>query len=226
MQKTGIEILAKSFPSRMTFWTYQLVGWIGFFIFMVAGEKLRMVQKGVIDNISPEKLLSLVLFCALGCALSCVLRFIYQDIYKKNYSVPTILGFILLFSVLFQIIHTLVEHLLYGLIVDGKFSYKLAYLTFMAFLNLTIPFGWSILYFGIKYGNEWILEKERADKANLLAQSAQLQMLRYQLNPHFLFNSLNSIRALISEDQKASREMVTELADFLRYSLVSKSFAN
>jgi LytS/YehU family sensor histidine kinase len=51
-------------------------------------------------------------------------------------------------------------------------------------------------------------------------------MLRYQLNPHFLFNSLNSIRALISEDQKASKEMVTELADFLRYSLVSKSFAN
>jgi LytS/YehU family sensor histidine kinase len=96
----------------------------------------------------------------------------------------------------------------------------------MALLNLTVPIAWSVLYFGIKYGNEWILEKERADKANLLAQGAQLQMLRYQLNPHFLFNSLNSIRALISEDQKASKEMVTELADFLRYSLVSKSFAN
>ena len=111
-------------------------------------------------------------------------------------------------------------------VFSEKFSYKLAYLTLMALLNLTIPFGWSILYFGIKYGNEWILEKERADKANLLAQSAQLQMLRYQLNPHFLFNSLNSIRALINEDQKASKEMVTELAEFLRYSLTSKDFAN
>jgi len=46
-------------------------------------------------------------------------------------------------------------------------------------------------------------------------------MLRYQLNPHFLFNALNSIRAMIVEDQNRSRQMVTQLADFLRYSLDS-----
>jgi two-component system, LytTR family, sensor kinase len=226
MQKTISELVKNLFPNRMNFWVYQLGGWTGFFIFMVAEEKLRMVQKGVADHIPAEKYLSLVLFCVLGCALSYVLRLIYREIYKKNYSFPKILGIILLFSILFQIVHTLAEHLLYGLIVDGKFSYKIVYLSFMAFLNLTIPFGWSIMYFGIKFGNQWILEKERADKANLLAQSAQLQMLRYQLNPHFLFNSLNSIRALISEDQKVSKQMVTELAEFLRYSLVSKSFSN
>ena len=51
-------------------------------------------------------------------------------------------------------------------------------------------------------------------------------MLRYQLNPHFLFNALNSIRALVDEDEGRAREMVTELSEFLRYSLHSKSFAD
>jgi LytS/YehU family sensor histidine kinase len=48
-------------------------------------------------------------------------------------------------------------------------------------------------------------------------------MLRYQMNPHFLFNSLNSIRALISENKKNAKTMVTELSEFLRYSLLSES---
>jgi len=226
MPKTGNEISTKPLLSRITFWSYQIVGWTGFFIFTAASEKLGLVQKGITEGVPRDKLMSLMLFSVLGFVLTCVLRLVYRDIYKKNYKVPTILGIILLFSILFQIVHTVAEYWLYNLIVDTEFSYTLTDLAFMALLNLSVPIAWSVLYFGIKYGNEWILEKERANKANLLAQSAQLQMLRYQLNPHFLFNSLNSIRALISEDQKASKEMVTELADFLRYSLVSKSFAN
>jgi superfamily II DNA helicase RecQ len=45
-------------------------------------------------------------------------------------------------------------------------------------------------------------------------------MLAYQLNPHFLFNTLNSLRAMIGEDPTRARRMVTELAEFLRYALV------
>ena len=52
-----------------------------------------------------------------------------------------------------------------------------------------------------------------------------MEMLRYQLNPHFLFNSLNSIRALVEEDKKLARDMITELSEFLRYSLLHKDKA-
>jgi len=86
--------------------------------------------------------------------------------------------------------------------------------------------GWIFLYFGIKIWMEWRRQEERMEKANSLAQDAQLQMLRYQLNPHFLFNSMNSIRALIDEDEAKAREMITELSEFLRYSLVSKDYSN
>lgn len=80
----------------------------------------------------------------------------------------------------------------------------------------------SFLYFGIQYWRLASEQSERARKATALAHQAQLQMLRYQLNPHFLFNALNSIRGMILEDSSRSREMVAQLADFLRYSLSGK----
>jgi LytS/YehU family sensor histidine kinase len=64
-----------------------------------------------------------------------------------------------------------------------------------------------------------VSEKERSQKAIMLAQRSQLQMLRYQLNPHFLFNSLTSIQTLVHENPEQAETMVEELSDFLRYSL-------
>ena len=85
---------------------------------------------------------------------------------------------------------------------------------------------WSILYLVINFWLEWRRERHRAVKATLLAQKAQLEMLRYQLNPHFLFNALNSVRALIDENREGARDMITELADFLRYSLVHRDYGD
>jgi sensor histidine kinase YesM len=62
-------------------------------------------------------------------------------------------------------------------------------------------------------------QKEMTLIANNLANEAQLQMLRYQINPHFLFNSLNTIRSMVEEDKSIARKMITELANFFRYSL-------
>ena len=82
-----------------------------------------------------------------------------------------------------------------------------------------VPFVWSVLYFGIKYWQELNTERQRTQNAIAMAQKAQLKMLQYQLNPHFLFNSLNSIQALIYENPDQADTMVTELSEFLRYSL-------
>ncbi|MFH1196338.1 MAG: histidine kinase, partial [bacterium] len=83
--------------------------------------------------------------------------------------------------------------------------------------------AWSMLYFGIKFWFDISTERERAQKADFLAQTAQLQMLRYQVNPHFLFNSFSSLRALIRTNPKAAVEMVSKLSEFYRYSLITKS---
>ena len=104
-------------------------------------------------------------------------------------------------------------------------------ITFQGYLVSTLSrsitmLTWSTIFTGIQLWIEWNMQKERTEKANLLAHAAQLRMLRYQLNPHFLFNALNSIRALVEEDKKKAREMITELSEFLRYSLISRDYSD
>ena len=79
---------------------------------------------------------------------------------------------------------------------------------------------WSALYFGIKYYLLSQEEKQRYLAAVARAHQAQLKMLRYQLNPHFLFNTLNAISTLcLDNDNATANEMVSKLSGFLRYSL-------
>jgi sensor histidine kinase YesM len=105
-----------------------------------------------------------------------------------------------------------------SIIYDTLFwKFLMAVHSFIVFL---IVFLWQILYIGIKFFLDLRAERETSREAQLQAQQAQLEMLRYQLNPHFLFNSLNSIWALVDEDPRAVKKMVNELSDFLRYSLL------
>ncbi|MGD9264726.1 MAG: histidine kinase [Lysobacterales bacterium] len=80
--------------------------------------------------------------------------------------------------------------------------------------------AWSTLYFAIKYYRIFQEVRESALKSAAQAHEAQLKMLRYQLNPHFLFNTLNSISTLVLEkDTDLANRMVTKLSSFLRHSL-------
>lgn len=88
-----------------------------------------------------------------------------------------------------------------------------------AMLPTFVLTAWSALYFSFVYRDRAIAESERALRATALATEAELAMLRYQVNPHFLFNSLNSLRALIDESPAAARTMVTQLAELFRHSL-------
>src|SRR6202008_1927902 len=79
---------------------------------------------------------------------------------------------------------------------------------------------WSGLYFGIKFYESKRAQEEAMLKAVALAQEAQLKMLRYQLNPHFLFNPLNAISTLILDNEnRTANQTVMHLSEFLRYTL-------
>jgi signal transduction histidine kinase len=67
------------------------------------------------------------------------------------------------------------------------------------------------------------VEQDEKLAARLAEEKARLELLRYQLNPHFLFNSLNSIRALVYAKPEAAGEMVTRLAEFCRWTLTRGS---
>jgi len=66
-------------------------------------------------------------------------------------------------------------------------------------------------------------EQLRRVEAESLSREAQMKMLRYQLNPHFLFNTLNSISALVKTNRSdQARKMISQLSHFLRVSLESE----
>lgn len=90
-------------------------------------------------------------------------------------------------------------------------------------LDFSVLAAWTGLYFGINY--YLMLSEQSVRMVNMAAQanSAQLEMLRYQLNPHFLFNTLNSISTLVLLKQtERANAMLSRLASFLRYSLVGE----
>jgi hypothetical protein len=78
---------------------------------------------------------------------------------------------------------------------------------------------WLVIYFGVHAF--WNYRQAEVDKWKLEAQAetARLKALKLQLNPHFFFNSLNSVRALIAEDPERAQRMVTRLARLLRNTL-------
>lgn len=87
--------------------------------------------------------------------------------------------------------------------------------------NAVTLVAWTALYLGYQYQRE--LQEERINRVLLDAElkEAQLQRLRSQINPHFLFNSLNTIRAIAGVDAELTREAVTQLAELMRAALES-----
>src|SRR6202522_3550198 len=89
-----------------------------------------------------------------------------------------------------------------------------------AFEAAIILIAWSALYFGIKHYGTVEEQRERLLESEATAREAQLLALRYQLQPHFLFNTLNAISALVvGNHPELATQTISRLADLLRSTL-------
>ena len=114
-----------------------------------------------------------------------------------------------------------VINLAYKEIVEPDWQFKTLFELFQGSISTTyLLLLWSALYFGIRSYESQQQQQEAALKAAALAQESQLKMLRYQLNPHFLFNTLNSVAALMLDGNSRLAElMLRKLSGFLRQGL-------
>ncbi len=207
------------------FWILNTLGWLVLLILTL----VLYYNERLDDYMS---VIGVSITYAVGFCITIGLRYLYRRLDYAKRSIAYNAFIILIISVIVTHIWYWLDigasiFLLYG--YDKRMwllpmSFLKAESTVLSFLPITV--AWSTFYFSYKLWIEWAEQKERAEKADLLAHKAQLQMLRYQLNPHFLFNSLNSIRALVDADKETAREIITELSEFLRYSLISKNFHN
>ncbi|MFH0842764.1 MAG: histidine kinase [Bacteroidota bacterium] len=197
------------------FWFFQISGWIGFGITDALISEYDYITR------SQRDFMIWLVSLLLGFVLSLGLRVYYRYFLKRKSSILTAALLIISGSVvaalLWQYAGDFIRRPLYG----GEYisSYEPGYLVQRIYTLVWPFFVWSILYFGIKFWINMVDEKIRASRADAESRQAQLQLLRYQINPHFLFNTLNSIRALIRRETEAAEMMITEFSEFLRYTL-------
>jgi LytS/YehU family sensor histidine kinase len=96
--------------------------------------------------------------------------------------------------------------------ISGAIAFKIPF-CFFAYVVFVVT------NYLLKYYNSYIEKKEIERKLSVSIQEAELSLLRNQLNPHFIFNSLNSISSLTIIDPEKAHEMVIKLSDFLRYTV-------
>ncbi len=204
------------------FWFFQLLGWSILLIldYFQSFEEISNLK-------SPYFwLLSLL----VGFCISILLREWYKIFYTKKRGIFLLFATIIISSIFASFVWYLTRTLLLNPIRNilwDNVPYRVDFISFYHLLKRILDytwifFIWSSLYFGLKFWLDLVDAKERTEKASLLAQKSQLQMLRYQLNPHFLFNALNSIQALVYDDPALADKMITELSDFLRYTIRDK----
>ena len=205
-----------------SFWTIQLVGWVVYLI---------VIYITFLSIAQPENFLNLFYLKAFraltGFFLTSVfLRQIYR-VFGNRLSIVSLILLVLFCATLFGCVWTIVEFI-YAYLMNPvlKLDNYLARSPRIALDYAMTLTAWSALYLGVKNWVGWQKERENALQANFLANKAQLEVLRYQLNPHFLFNALNSIRASIDEDKQRAKHLVTEFSEFLRYSLTSNEASN
>jgi len=198
---------------KPSFLFFQIVGWIGFSI-----TDALIGQSSYLTN--ARNFLIWLSSMAIGVLISLGLRYYYKYFLKKRSGILSI--------ALLIVTGTLMAALLWLYLGDYfrylVFSVDLPRPDLFGFIKrlyftLWVYLVWSILYFGLKFWIHLMEEKIRAGKADADTRQAQLRMLRYQINPHFLFNTLNSIKALLSREPLVAENMITEFSEFLRYSL-------
>jgi two-component system, LytTR family, sensor kinase len=212
-----IDDLANLEHRKRLFWLFQFLFWFAHSAIYIFNHPQILLH---IQNILTH---ALSIFSAFS--LSMGLRYLYRKYRCYQFTPGALISIIVLYSMFCGLLNGILDRII-GNISFGSSSYPLHFLSVAKLVNLLWNYAymfvaWSALYIGFKIYEEWVVQKQKAQQAEALAQSAQLAMLRYQLNPHFFFNTLSSVLSLISRDAKKAEEIVIKVSEFMRYSLLA-----
>lgn len=199
------------------FWMLQAAGWSGYLVLRTASL--------VSNAFSVEGVLFVIVESIIGYCITLLLSTLYG--YYRRFPRLTGVALSILTLALATLVYAVIDAFSFSFIRNSEPGITLTLVLGTIFLNFTVLAGWSALYFGINF---WLVVEEQMGQMERLetqASSAQLAMLRYQLNPHFLFNTLNSISTLVLLKQtERANAMLSRLAAFLRYTLANEPTAH
>ncbi len=193
------------------FWILNIGGWTGYTL---------TAWLGALAHEKPESYFAVIAATAVtGIAVTIPMRYLLRWLWTRSL---LMLASVMLFSCYVTALgwRWLQNYLYYDWVKnDWQPEHLMDYVSGVMG-SFYILLCWSGLYFGIKYYRQLQEQTQQTLKATAAAHQAQLKMLRYQLNPHFLFNTLNAISTLILDGANdTANKAVSRLSDFLRYTL-------
>jgi two-component system, LytTR family, sensor kinase len=191
-----------------SFWTLQALGWTGFYVLILLTVVLPSHSKRELSNQTVCWTTALAASCLLRPACRSLLRV------SRSWLALELRAFGL--AVVAGAVTTVVTYALKRRDASSVWADSLQdWLQFAVVLFL-----WCTLYFGIKQWQQSVRERERLLRAESEAREARLSALRYQLNPHFLFNSLNAASTLVLQGKAtAATRVLAQIGELLRTTL-------
>jgi two-component system LytT family sensor kinase len=208
--------------SHQWFWSYQAIFWSVMFVFSTAsmlndGESLDNIWRIFFVEFSALLLCSAAHFGGLK-------HFVSQSLPRRavlaiGLAAVLVACYVLMIWIAwFQI--SPVEIYRSGIPVDTGWSFFAEVAPRWLFLNFGTFVGWFGFYFALETSQRIRYQEKQLFNSTMLAQDAQLKMLRFQLNPHFLFNTLNAISTLVMDGRNDDADaMLLQLSRFLRFAL-------
>ena len=198
---------------NQAFWNLQFIGW---------GGSALLRAMSAFANGQPLEFFFVILIATItGFSISLVLSVVYAHLIRQR-PLVTWGGTAVALAVAVGIF-AFIDSWVLGLTRPTAETGFVRLLIGIYFFDLTLLGAWSALYYAINFFLQVEQQADRLERLEAQATSAQLAMLRYQLNPHFLFNTLNSISTLVLLKQtEPANAMLTRLSSFLRHTLVTQ----
>jgi len=197
------------------YWISQILGWL---VYVLIAGFFNLLNN---NQLNADLVYSLLSIYLIGLTISHVYRIIIIRLNWMSYSIskliPRIFIGILVFGIVVYSIQTIVVDIL---IFNYDYQFSLAD-AFPQIINWSLLcLLWSLLYFLFHFITNYKKEEIKNLKWQAAKNEIELNKIKSQLNPHFIFNSMNSIRALIAEDPELAKTAITQLSNVLRNSLL------
>ncbi len=196
------------------YWISQFLGWG---LYGVVG----LVFQGMFAEIGWRNIALILSGCIILFSLTHYYRFVAKKKCWESLSfgrlVFRILGATFIMAVVSQLLVSALMIWVFDLLGDQNYSFVI--LGMYVFQNQILLICWSLIYFSFHAFRNRQIEQVERWRLQAAVNDAELTALKAQVNPHFIFNCLNNIRALVLENPEKSRDMITHLSDLLRYSI-------
>jgi two-component system, LytTR family, sensor kinase len=203
---------------RQSYWLFQSLGWTAY-------TMSEFISYFLLFDFNDQELENLIYNVVVNILLGITLTHYFRGIFKKNNWIKlTIPRFIIRISLSFLILTIIMT--ICNIYIDNELIDTSKANAFLSFISYFITNGkplliWLLIYlfyaFTMERRND-IIEKIRMTAS---IEASEAKILRAQINPHFMFNALNSIRALIIEEPSKAQTGITQLSNILRSSLVA-----